>query len=706
MSFGLAETAKLAVDLSLKGNFSSALAANQKALSGFNAKITDTQGRAYKAGQQIGTGIKTGAVIAAGALGFLVTQVGLGLRSLSQLDDVVTQTNAVLRSTKGAAGENAKAIRDLATKYEDLNATIDDTVIQSGENLLLTFTNIRKNAFEPTLKAALDMNQALGGGEAGLQGTIQRLGKALNDPIKGLTALQRVGVTFTATQKKQIEAAVKAGDTFKAQGIILAELNKRFGGSFLAGGSTTTGKIAKFKDAIDDLQRALATALLPTIGKVADKLSTFLKDPRVVKTISDLGESIAGLFSDKNLADAGNTLGVIFDTAKAAAPVVKDAAVATLGAVKAAVSLFTSLPKEVQQLAVGAFAINKITGGLVTNIAGGLVGSVLKQLVSGVVNVKGAVVNVGGAGGLPGATGGASKLGKIASLASKVFLVGAAVGVFAELKGILDEQTQRNKAQEAGLTGQTNAFVQVAGIDDVKKALAGLEETDRRMSSGLEPEKWAYAFNIDGVRDSVQEQIAILKGQLAKQDDTRSETAAVRRAIENDDSHSEARSAQLAAAASSDAAKVRGKLDALHAEFRKARDLLAHATSPAQIRAAIKAINDAIFKKGTGGSAGAGNVADQLRGLLKNTHDPQLQRELKAELARVLKQQTYRQGVERQIAKANKLISEGPLTRKKLAELHTIQAYLMLPRGRRRRLPPRPRRPSKTRICRLRSRSR
>ena len=31
------------------------------------------------------------------------------------------------------------------------------------------------------------------------------LGKALNDPVKGITALGRAGVTFTDEQKKQIK---------------------------------------------------------------------------------------------------------------------------------------------------------------------------------------------------------------------------------------------------------------------------------------------------------------------------------------------------------------------------------------------------------------------------------------------------------------------------------------------------------------------
>jgi uncharacterized phage infection (PIP) family protein YhgE len=62
------------------------------------------------------------------------------------------------------------------------------------------------------------------------QGAIQ-LGKALNDPIKGITALSRVGVSFTEDQKKQIRAFQEAGDLTKAQAIILKELQTEFGGA-------------------------------------------------------------------------------------------------------------------------------------------------------------------------------------------------------------------------------------------------------------------------------------------------------------------------------------------------------------------------------------------------------------------------------------------------------------------------------------------
>jgi hypothetical protein len=64
-----------------------------------------------------------------------------------------------------------------------------------------------------------------------LKGSAVQLGKALNDPIAGVGALSRVGVTFTETQKDMIKTMVEAGNVAGAQTLILDELGKEFGGS-------------------------------------------------------------------------------------------------------------------------------------------------------------------------------------------------------------------------------------------------------------------------------------------------------------------------------------------------------------------------------------------------------------------------------------------------------------------------------------------
>lgn len=385
----VADTAKLIVDLSLKGNFARQLGAASKATKQFDKDAS----RAYKAGTQIGTGIKRGATLAAVGVGLLVTQIGFGLDQLIQLESLTAQTNAALKSTKGIAGQTAASIRNLAEKYEGLNATIDDKVIQSGANVLLTFTNIRKQAFEPALSAALDLSVAMG---QDLQSSIVQVGKALNDPIRGITALRRVGVQLSPQQEKQIKQFVKQGKTLEAQKVILAELNKEFGGSFLAGGTTTAGKVAKFGDAIEDLQKALASALLPAVSNIADALTDLFQDPQTIAAVEDLSRNIGKLFSPANIKSGIGALKEGFGALKAIAGPIADV-------IGTAVKAFTSLPPDIQKLLVGGIVVNKLTGGLVTNVFGGIAEAIAKSFIRApLVNVQGGVVNV--AGGIGGGT--------------------------------------------------------------------------------------------------------------------------------------------------------------------------------------------------------------------------------------------------------------------------------------------------------------
>src|SRR6185436_13144697 len=142
-----------------------------------------------------------------------------------------------------------------------------DDSIQSLENLILTFTGVKNEAgegndiFNQTTKIALDMAAALG---TDASGSAIQLGKALNDPIAGISALTRVGVTFTDQQKDQIKTLVESGRTLDAQKIILAELNKEFGGSAEAA-AKADGGFHLLQQRFSDVKQALGDQLMPVL---------------------------------------------------------------------------------------------------------------------------------------------------------------------------------------------------------------------------------------------------------------------------------------------------------------------------------------------------------------------------------------------------------------------------------------------------------
>lgn len=307
--------------------------------------------------------------VAAAAGGVLVaTQVKAGLDSLVELERLTAQTNAALKSTGSAAAGSVDDIRRRSEALEKLT-TVDDKVIQNAQNLLLTFGQIGEKAFEPTLQAALDMNAAMGGDDESLQQVLIQVGKAVNDPITGLTALRRVGVSFTQQQKDQIKTMVEAGDVAGAQALVLAELNKEFGGSAAAQADTYAGKMRRVQDAIEDAQMALATAFLPVLERVGDELQTFLADPKNLKSIEDFGATLAGGLEDaidiaKKLP--WDSIGTTFKLMGEGAKTVLD--------------MFTKLPPWVQTAVLTGWGLNKLSGGALGNIAGTLLGSGAKGL--------------------------------------------------------------------------------------------------------------------------------------------------------------------------------------------------------------------------------------------------------------------------------------------------------------------------------------
>ena len=205
-------------------------------------------------------------VLAGGAaLTGLTVTLKTGFRELQDYQGGLSQLRAGLKSTKGAANVSAKGMEALAKHIQDYSGQTDDSIVKT-ESLLLTFPKIRNEAgktndiFDQTTKAAADMAARLGT-DASSQAI--RLGKALQDPVRGMTALTRAGVVFDDQQRAQITRLVEHNRTLEAQKVILGEVNKEFGGSARAFGHTLPGQIERTKRAYEDISQELATDLLP-----------------------------------------------------------------------------------------------------------------------------------------------------------------------------------------------------------------------------------------------------------------------------------------------------------------------------------------------------------------------------------------------------------------------------------------------------------
>jgi hypothetical protein len=322
-----------------------------------------------------GTMSKVGTVlagVAAGGVLALGAAMVQGVKDAESYQSLQLKSAAVLKSTGNVAGTSVKQIDALASTLETMSG-VDEELIINSQNVLATFTKVRNEAgkgndiFTQGTKAALNLSTALG---TDLQASTIQVGKALNDPIKGVTALQRVGVSFTATQKDQIAAMVKSGDTMGAQKLILGELSTEFGGAAKAAGGGFSGAIARLKDVFGDAFRDLAIKYLPDLTRLADWMAknapaaiakaeqAFAQIQKAVKTASDVIVPLFNFIREHSTIFASVAVGI---GTVVAAIKVWQAVTKAFALVQAALNLILSL----NPIGLVIIAIAGLTAGLI-----------------------------------------------------------------------------------------------------------------------------------------------------------------------------------------------------------------------------------------------------------------------------------------------------------------------------------------------------
>jgi hypothetical protein len=237
-----------------------------------------------------------GSLMSMSGLGGLLTGAGIvaGITKSVQLAGeqvkVEKKLAAVITATGGAAGFTAKQLFGYASALQGTTNFGDEATI-SAMAVLATFREIKGFTFIEAIKSAQDMSAVLG---TDLQASVLQVGKALQSPTDGITALKRAGVSFSDEQRKQIKLLDETGQRAKAQQIILAELKGEFGGAADAMASPVT----QFKNALGDLGEEIGKKLLPYVRSLASLLKDDLANPAGLQAFGDSVSWIADRFSD------------------------------------------------------------------------------------------------------------------------------------------------------------------------------------------------------------------------------------------------------------------------------------------------------------------------------------------------------------------------------------------------------------------------
>jgi hypothetical protein len=244
---------------------------------------------------------KIGAVskaLAPAAMIGLTALTGMAVGALRAAEEAEVANNRLDSVAQSMAlfGANTKGVTDRLKAFADetmKKIAVDDELIKSTQAQLLTFkelaatADVAGGAFDRATISAFDMAAVLGG--SGEENAV-RLGKALQDPILGLTALRRAGVLFSDEQEKSIRTFVAAGDTLSAQNMILDELETQFGGAAEA----TATDSARMSIAFGEMAESIGTALIPILTAVTPLIVAFFD---YVGANSGVFTVLAGIFA-------------------------------------------------------------------------------------------------------------------------------------------------------------------------------------------------------------------------------------------------------------------------------------------------------------------------------------------------------------------------------------------------------------------------
>jgi hypothetical protein len=270
-------------------------------ISEFNSKGIERAKKEFAqlktSGEKAQFALKKAALPAAAALG----AVGAAAGKMVAAGEAAATSNAriaQINDSMGLFGDNTAIVNKRITDYAEATARatgIDQNQIKLAQAKLLTFKDLAVSAddaggaFDRATQAAIDMGAA-GFGDAATNAV--QLGKALNDPVKGVSALAKSGVTFTEQEQDKIKTLVESNRMLEAQEIVLAAIETQVGGTAEA----TANDSDKMKVAFSQLSENIGLALLPMFEKFTTimlKVSEFAQ--KNTTFIIVLGGVIAGL---------------------------------------------------------------------------------------------------------------------------------------------------------------------------------------------------------------------------------------------------------------------------------------------------------------------------------------------------------------------------------------------------------------------------
>lgn len=225
---------------------------SQQNLQGVNTQLASMKSRLGALGPLIG-------VFSLAGVGYGLTRMFTGaVEESEKLERNLLRTERLIVSTGGAAGKTAKQLHEDARQLA--LATLESTEgVMAAQQIMLTFKSVTGDTFTRATELAADLATVTG---VDLKSSVTQLGKALEDPVKGINAMTRSGVSFTEQQKEMIKSLVATGQKAEAQTLILDELATQYGGVARNEAKGFAGVQDTLKQSFQELKQAVGGLIL------------------------------------------------------------------------------------------------------------------------------------------------------------------------------------------------------------------------------------------------------------------------------------------------------------------------------------------------------------------------------------------------------------------------------------------------------------
>lgn len=226
---------------------------------------------------------------AALGVGALVRSI---VRETAQTEHSLAQLDAALRSTGNAAGYTREQLVGMADELASAS-TFRSSDIIDAQTRLLSYSTIVGETVPKAMQTVIDQSARLG---VSLTQSAEIIGRALETPSRGVTALTQQGFQFTESQRSVMRQLEATGRVAEAQQIILDVLEESYGGAARAARDTFGGALDAVKNGFRDL--LVARDGLPAATEELNNFADLLRDPTFVQSANVLTSAVIKGFSE------------------------------------------------------------------------------------------------------------------------------------------------------------------------------------------------------------------------------------------------------------------------------------------------------------------------------------------------------------------------------------------------------------------------